>query len=88
MFKAGKLLICANCVNTLSEIGNYKWRELRAGEVKNEYEEPVKANDHAMDALRYLVNHIYKPVKQEVIQTATDYQRPKVKIDNYSLEGI
>ena len=88
MFKAGKLLICENCVNTLSEIGNYKWRELKAGEVKNEYEEPVKSNDHAMDALRYLVNYIYKPVKKEIIQTATDYQRKKVNENDYSLEGI
>ena len=71
MFKSGKLLICANCVNTLSEIGNYKWKELKPGEVKNEYEEPIKRNDHAMDALRYLCNYIYKPhtpTPEEVIE--------------------
>ena len=39
--------------NTLSEIYDYRWAE--AGDEVNAREEPVKLNDHAMDALRYMV---------------------------------
>lgn len=62
LFKQNKLLICENCVNTLREIGAYKWREIKPGQERNEYEEPVKKDDHAMDCLRYLANHIYSPI--------------------------
>ena len=66
MFKQGRLFISAKCVNLIREIGNYKWKELKPGEIKNEYEEPIKKNDHACDALRYLVNYIYKPKLEEI----------------------
>jgi PBSX family phage terminase large subunit len=59
--KKGLIKISKRCVNLLSEIGKYKWKELKVGEIKNEYEEPVKKDDHAMDCLRYLVNKIYIP---------------------------
>jgi hypothetical protein len=58
--------ISKRCVNLLSEIGKYKWKELKVGEIKNEYEEPVKKDDHAMDCLRYLVNKIYIPVVNKI----------------------
>ena len=61
LFRTKRLLICENCVNTIREIGDYKWKELKPGDVRNEYEEPIKRNDHAMDALRYLANDIYVP---------------------------
>lgn len=44
-----RLMIHERCVNLLKEIGMYRWKE---GGPK---EEPVKENDHAMDALRYMV---------------------------------
>ena len=46
MFKSGRLQISSNCVNLIREIGNYKWKALKPGEVKNEYEEPIKRDDH------------------------------------------
>lgn len=40
-------------VNLLKEVRSYKWREDRlTGRI---YDEPVKLNDHAMDALRYAI---------------------------------
>ena len=39
-----------NSPNIEKEIKNYKWREDKAGNV---FDEPVKYNDHAMDAIRY-----------------------------------
>ena len=59
--KKGLIKVSKRCVNLLSEIGKYKWKELKLGEIKNEYEEPVKKDDHAMDCLRYLINKIWLP---------------------------
>lgn len=52
-----RLTIFENCTNLLEEIGEYRWAELSANQegTKNQKEEPRKYNDHAMDALRYLV---------------------------------
>jgi phage terminase large subunit len=47
-----RLHIHPRCVNTIREIQSYKYKEDRNGNI---LEEPVKFNDHAMDALRYAV---------------------------------
>ena len=47
-----RLQITKNCVNTIREIGLYRWQTITKG---NEKEEPMKENDHAMDVLRYIV---------------------------------
>lgn len=57
--KRGKprLFIFDTCTNLLDEIAQYKWAErtmYQQGRM-NEKEEPVKHNDHACDALRYLM---------------------------------
>ena len=64
-FKQDKLFISSNCVNGLREIGAYKWKELKPGLVRNEYEEPTKVNDHFCDAMRYLINYCYAPVEHK-----------------------
>lgn len=50
--KRQKLHIHRSCVNTIKEIQQYKWKEDKDGRA---LDEPVKFNDHAMDALRYAV---------------------------------
>ena len=50
--KTKKIHINERCINTIKEIQGYKYKEDRNGNV---LEEPVKFNDHAMDALRYAV---------------------------------
>lgn len=62
LFKAGRLRITRSCVNGIKEYGAYRWKELKPGENRNEFEEPVKRNDHFCDATRYLANYIYKPI--------------------------
>ena len=47
-----RLTVAPGCVNTLAEFESYVWREGRAGM----HDEPEKVNDHAMDALRYVMN--------------------------------
>jgi PBSX family phage terminase large subunit len=65
--KTGKprLTIFDTCTNLLEEIGEYRWAELSANQEgqKNQKEEPRKYNDHAMDALRYLVMSRPDPAK-------------------------
>jgi phage terminase large subunit len=55
--KSLPLYICESSTNTLSEIKAYKWKTDINGKVvkDKDRDEPVKLNDHAMDALRYAV---------------------------------
>jgi len=48
-----RLFISPRCGNLLRELGMYRWTQTKEG--RNDKEEPVKENDHAMDALRYMV---------------------------------
>jgi len=50
--KKYKLVVHPRCVETIKELSGYKRKEDRNGNV---LEDPVKFNDHAMDALRYAV---------------------------------
>ncbi len=68
-----KINIASNCVNTIKEIQNYKWREDKN---KNILDEPVKYMDHAMDALRYAVyTYLAKP-------------KTSVIVDKYNIQGV
>lgn len=58
--KRQKLHISSDSTNILKEIGGYKYREDKD---RNVLEEPVKFNDHLMDAIRYaLYTHRYQPL--------------------------
>jgi hypothetical protein len=50
-----KLFITSNCTNLLSEFETYRWKEKSVSQAQdlNEPDAPEKANDHALDALRY-----------------------------------
>lgn len=65
--KKPRLTIFSNCVNLIEEIGEYRWAELSAGQEgqKNQKEEPRKYNDHACDALRYLIMSRPDPAKEK-----------------------
>lgn len=49
LMTAGKLFICEGCNSTIGEIRSYCWDD-KPGE-----DAPIKENDHAMDAMRYMV---------------------------------
>lgn len=53
--KSMPLYICENSSNIVKEIKGYKWRTDSNGKVirDKDRDEPVKLNDHALDALRY-----------------------------------
>lgn len=55
--KSMPLYICENSSNIVKEIKGYKWKTDVNGKVvrDKDKDEPVKFNDHAMDAIRYAV---------------------------------
>lgn len=53
MLKQGRLRINSRCVNLIWELETYHYPD-RLPE-RNEYENPVKENDHLVDALRYVI---------------------------------
>jgi PBSX family phage terminase large subunit len=53
-----RLLVHAGCANLLAEFEQYQWMTSRDGVMRDQ---PLKANDHAMDALRYLVAGVSEP---------------------------
>ena len=55
--KSLPMLICENSSNIVKEIKGYKWKTDAGGKVvkDKDKDEPVKFNDHAMDAIRYAV---------------------------------
>lgn len=55
-FKAGRIKIFKNCVNTIREIGNWKWKSVRPQVVQlNKTEEPEDKDNHTCDNLKYLI---------------------------------
>lgn len=64
--KSLPLYICENSSNIVKEIKGYKWKTDVNGKVvkDKDKDEPVKLNDHAMDALRYAVfTKLHTPVR-------------------------
>lgn len=53
LFKANRLHIHSSCVNLITELELYHYPEKKPD--KNEPELPVKEDDHAMDAIRYVL---------------------------------
>lgn len=52
-----RLFIFSTCTNLIDEFAKYRYKQLTGSQVGNqsEKEEPVKVDDHLMDALRYLI---------------------------------
>lgn len=66
-FKKPMLYIFDTCQNLLEEISTYRYPELRPAEQGNkaEKENPLKINDHAIDALRYFIVDLPEPYNTE-----------------------
>lgn len=54
LLKQNKLFIHSSCVNLIAEFETYVYPEKRPD--MNEYENPIKEHDHALDALRYALS--------------------------------
>lgn len=78
-----KLYVFSTCENVIEEMTKYRYRELNPSQEgkQNEKEEPYKHDDHAMDALRYLVMTRPEPVASEI----DPYEARKIRYN--SMEG-
>ena len=57
-FSLGKLKIHANCVNLIRELREYKYKPTDLDQDKNRGEKPIDANNHTMDAMRYIIQEL------------------------------
>lgn len=54
LFKSNRLYIHSSCKNLIWELETYSYPDRKPGH--NEYENPIKENDHALDAIRYALS--------------------------------
>ena len=84
-----RLLITANCENLIYQFKHYRWKKESHGEAEGK-EEPVKRDDHALDALRYLVMSNpfapKMPVEEEVLSPADQAFRDSLERINRARE--
>lgn len=71
-----RLFVFKTCENTIREIETYRWKEKSVTQAQdlNNPDAPEKANDHAMDALRYFAVSYSKPEYTRVPQQWKDKQ--------------
>lgn len=97
-----RLFIFNNCYNLLEEMSKYRYKELDSSQKGRsaEKEAPMKVDDHAMDALRYLVmtrseppkhdtdriKNIKDPLARSVAQHLHDIRNPRNDRDPFESE--
>jgi len=76
----GKMKVFHTCVNLIKEAYAYKYEELDIDSVNENFDEkPIKAQDHAMDALRYLCMRLPDNIdllKSDSFNPPTRYVKP------------
>lgn len=70
--KKGALFVCQECVNTIREIESYVWDHKS---IEKGYDEPLKKDDHTIDALRYVVNSHKVSVYEPYSHNPTQYMK-------------
>jgi hypothetical protein len=58
MLKQDRLFITRNCVNTIKEISNWKWKKVRLGNDKGIPDEVVDKDNHHCDCVNYIVSNL------------------------------
>lgn len=89
MFREQNLFVSERCRNLLSELLKYRWDRhiTKIRDRRNKKEEPLKKDDHAMDALRYgmMSNPRYYEEVDEPIAAMHNVARP---VSDYDWELI
>lgn len=62
MLLRGTLKVNKKCVNLIAEFEMYSHEDEKEG---NQPEKPIKANDHALDALRYVVSSLFPLINRQ-----------------------
>jgi len=81
LFNTNRLKIHESCINLIWEIETYHYPESRQGQ--NEQENPVKENDHAVDALRYALSMDNSRSYEQILPPVNDAY-PITSEDNYN----
>jgi phage terminase large subunit len=76
-----RLFVDRDCVNLINELYQYRWPDPKDGAAKKE--EPVKDNDHAMDAMRYMVMEADHP-RQYAVEAPSGNMKPKPSGDSFA----
>jgi len=87
MFKDEQLFISPRCKHLIEEMGNYKWPDLKPWQQRNYIEKPVDKDNHAIAALRYVINSIDIPkVSVQMPKWYEDFKlrHKKKQNENYS----
>lgn len=81
-----KLFVFSNCENIIKEFETYRWREksVNVAQDLNEPDQVEKANDHLMDALRYvIVSYINNPSrKEDMLKYGRNYENVNAGLTN------
>lgn len=79
-----RLRVFRNCLNLRTELQVYRYRDIKPNAVSEEgREQPVKKDDHLVDALRYAVNYLYETkVELKKKKTYKDYLREVIGRSN------
>lgn len=82
LFLRNKIHIHSSCVNLIWELENYRYPDKRDN--RNEEENPIKENDHALDALRYAI-YMDEPVniREMVRMEESIYRNRETKKSGY-----
>lgn len=80
-----KLFIFSSCTNTIRELEAYRWKEKSVTQAQdlNEPDVPEKANDHALDSIRYFAVSYMGRQAEYNPQRDTDANRNWSLSDNY-----
>jgi phage terminase large subunit len=71
--KGHKIYITRSCENLRRELINYQWEQPSASKIDlNQPEKPLKKDDHAVDALRYLIGEAVDSSKRPDHRTETE----------------
>jgi len=82
-----RLFILNSCQNLIREFPQYRWRQLKSVEMgtKNQPEEPLGVDDHALDALRYFL--MSRPGTQEKSTEYSQTRRDRIRRHPDELEA-
>jgi hypothetical protein len=63
---APRMFFTKDCVCTINEFDLYRWPKDKRGILdRSSYEVPIKENDHAMDAIKYIILSMTAPLSED-----------------------
>ena len=86
-FQKNELFIFETCRNLIKELETYRWKDRKRLDL-NAPEEPVKMNDHAVDALRYFIlSRPYEPKYPKFRRVLVEREKQLQRVGGVRKEG-